>query len=79
MLDIGFSKIQIANIVKVIGLAATLIGLFLGGLLVSKYNIISVLFIGGFLQMFSNLFFAYSRNYGRKYKFFNAKLYQLKI
>ena len=58
LLDIGFSKIQIANIVKVIGLAATLIGLFLGGLLVSKYNIISVLFIGGFLQMFSNLFFA---------------------
>jgi len=59
LLDIGFSKIQIANIVKVIGLAATLIGLFLGGLLVAKYNIISVLFIGGFLQMFSNLFFAF--------------------
>ena len=58
LLDIGFSKIQIANIVKVIGLAATLIGLFIGGMLVAKYNIISVLFIGGFLQMFSNLFFA---------------------
>ena len=58
LLDIGFSKIQIANIVKVIGLAATLIGLFLGGLLVAKYNIVSVLFVGGFLQMFSNLFFA---------------------
>ena len=59
LLDIGFSKIQIANIVKVIGLAATLIGLFAGGLLVSKYNIITVLFVGGFLQMFSNLFFAF--------------------
>ena len=58
LLDIGFSKIQIANIVKVIGLAATLIGLFIGGMLVAKYNIVSVLFIGGFLQMFSNLFFA---------------------
>ena len=46
------------NIVKVIGLAATLIGLFIGGMLVAKYNIVSVLFIGGFLQMFSNLFFA---------------------
>ena len=57
LLDIGFSKIQIANIVKVIGLAATLIGLFIGGMLVAKYNIVSVLFIGGFLQMFSNLFF----------------------
>ena len=58
LLDIGFSKIQIANIVKVIGLTATLIGLFIGGMLVAKYNIVSVLFIGGFLQMFSNLFFA---------------------
>jgi len=58
LLDIGFSKIQIANIVKVIGLVATLIGLFIGGVLVAKYNIVSVLFIGGFLQMFSNLFFA---------------------
>ena len=58
LLDIGFSKIQIANIVKVIGLAATLIGLFIGGMLVAKYNIVSILFIGGFLQMFSNLFFA---------------------
>ena len=62
LLDIGFSKIQIANIVKVIGLAATLIGLFIGGMLVAKYNIVSVLFIGGFLQMFSNLFFAVNKH-----------------
>jgi len=59
LLDIGFSKIEIANIVKIIGLVATLIGLFLGGVLVAKYNIVFVLFIGGFLQMFSNLFFAF--------------------
>ena len=52
LLDIGFSKIQIANIVKVIGLAATLIGLFIGGMLVAKYNIVSVLFIGGFSKCF---------------------------
>ena len=32
--------------------------MFIGGMLVAKYNIVSVLFIGGFLQMFSNLFFA---------------------
>ena len=59
LLDIGFSKIQIANIVKVIGLIATLLGLFAGGLLVSRYSLFFTLLIGGVLQMFSNLFFAF--------------------
>ena len=59
LLDIGFSKIQIANIVKVIGLVATLLGLFAGGLLVSRYSLLLTLLIGGVLQMFSNLFFAF--------------------
>lgn len=59
LLDIGFSKIQIANIVKVIGLVATLLGLFAGGLLVSRYSLFFTLLIGGVLQMFSNLFFAF--------------------
>ena len=59
LLDIGFSKIQIANIVKVIGLVATLLGLFAGGLLVSRYSLFLTLLIGGVLQMFSNLFFAF--------------------
>ena len=54
-----FSKIQIANIVKVIGLVATLLGLFAGGLLVSRYSLLLTLLIGGVLQMFSNLFFAF--------------------
>ena len=57
--DIGFSKIQIANIVKVIGLVATLLGLFAGGLLVSRYSLFFTLLVGGVLQMFSNLFFAF--------------------
>jgi PAT family beta-lactamase induction signal transducer AmpG len=59
LLDIGFSKIQIANIVKVIGLVATLLGLFAGGLLVSRYSLFFTLLVGGILQMFSNLFFAF--------------------
>ncbi len=58
LLDIGFSKLDIANIVKVFGLLATLIGLFLGGLLVSNKGIKFALLIGGVFQMLSNLMFA---------------------
>ena len=58
LLDIGFSKIDIANIVKVFGFLATLIGLFLGGLIVSNKGIMFALLIGGVFQMLSNFMFA---------------------
>ena len=57
MLEIGFSKSEIAAISKVYGLAATLIGLFVGGYFISKYGIILALWITAFLQLFSNLVF----------------------
>jgi PAT family beta-lactamase induction signal transducer AmpG len=67
LLDIGFSKIDIANIVKLFGLLATLGGLFLGGLIVSKLGLLFALVLGGILQMLSNLVFAalaiFSSNY----------------
>ena len=57
MLEIGFSKSEIAAISKVYGLGATLIGLFVGGYFISKYGIILALWITAFLQLFSNLVF----------------------
>ena len=57
MLEIGFSKSEIAAISKVYGLAATLIGLFVGGYFISVYGIILALWITAFLQLFSNLVF----------------------
>mgnify|MGYP001323386075 CR=1 FL=1 len=57
MLEIGFSKSEIAAISKVYGLAATLIGLFVGGYFISKYGMILALWITAFLQLFSNLVF----------------------
>jgi len=59
LLEIGFSKIEIASIVKTFGLFATLFGVFLGGILVKKLGIISSLWIAGLMQMFSNLAFSY--------------------
>jgi PAT family beta-lactamase induction signal transducer AmpG len=59
LLDIGFSKIEIAAILKTFGLFATLFGVFCGGILVKKIGIIKSLWIGGIMQMLSNLCFSY--------------------
>ena len=56
--EVGFSKIEIANISKLFGLAATIIGAFLGGLLVRKIGIMNSLMVCGVLQLLSNLMFA---------------------
>ena len=57
MLEIGFTKSEIATISKLYGLGATLVGLFLGGLIISRLGIILSLFIAGILQLLSNLVF----------------------
>jgi len=55
--ELGFSKIEIANVTKAFGLAATIAGGFIGGLLVSRLGILKSLWICGLLQMASNLMF----------------------
>jgi len=57
MLEIGFTKSEIATVSKLYGLGATLIGLFLGGLIISRLGIIVSLLISGILQLLSNLVF----------------------
>ena len=56
--EIGFSKAEIASVSKIFGLGATLVGGFLGGLLVVRRGIMQSLLWCGLLQMFSNLMFA---------------------
>ncbi|MBW3567674.1 MAG: MFS transporter [Proteobacteria bacterium] len=58
-IHIGFSKIEIANIAKVFGLAMTLLGAGLGGILVVRYGIMPVLLLGAALLAFTNLSFAW--------------------
>lgn len=64
LLEMGFSKIEIAKIVKTFGLFATLAGVFVGGFLVKKIGITKSLWIAGIMQMFSNLTFAYLSKIG---------------
>ncbi|MDP6619434.1 MAG: MFS transporter, partial [Nitrospinota bacterium] len=56
--ELQFTKIEIANVSKLFGLAATLAGGFIGGVLVNRAGILRSLLICGVLQMLSNLMFA---------------------
>jgi MFS transporter, PAT family, beta-lactamase induction signal transducer AmpG len=55
--DIGFTKNELAMVVQSFGFAATLIGVFLGGLAVKSMNLVKALWISGILQAVSNLVF----------------------
>ena len=59
VIDLGFSKVDYAAIVKGVGLAATLIGGFAGGFLARRYSLAESLWIGGVLQALANLSFSW--------------------
>ncbi len=62
--DLGFSKIEIASIVKTFGLIMTLAGGFLGGILSNRYGVIKILFVGAVLSSATNLLFMLLANMG---------------
>jgi len=64
ILKIGFSKEQLAEIAKVYGFGATMLGVFLGGYLIRAVGILKGLWICGILQALSNLMFAVQAWYG---------------
>lgn len=56
--DMGFSLTEIAEIRKVFGIIASMIGVFLGGVVVARLGLMKALVIGAFAQPISNLMFA---------------------
>lgn len=58
-IHMGYSKIEIANVAKVFGTAVTIIGAGLGGLLVVRYGVMRMLFVGAVLIAGTNLLFAW--------------------
>lgn len=64
LLDIGFTKPQIAEIVKVYGLIATLAGTFLGGWMVARYGAVRIMFVAGILHAITNLLFVVQAQIG---------------
>ncbi|BCJ92009.1 permease [Terrihabitans soli] len=56
-LDLGFSKIEIAEVRKVFGVVASMAGVFIGGWAVVKLGLLRALVIGAFAGPISNLVF----------------------
>ncbi len=56
--EIGFSKLEIANIGKTYGLIVTLVGIALGGILVVRFGIMRMLLVSAVLLTVTNLLFA---------------------
>ncbi|MEE9343452.1 MAG: MFS transporter [Gammaproteobacteria bacterium] len=55
--DMGFSKVEIATIVKTFGLFMTIAGGFLGGILSMRYGVMRILLLGAVLSAATNLLF----------------------
>jgi len=55
--DLGFTKIEIASVVKTFGLFMTIAGGFLGGFLSIRYGVLKILFMGALLSSLTNLLF----------------------
>lgn len=64
LIELGFSKIDIANVVKVFGFGATMLGLVIGGLLMNAIGLRRSLWITGVLQLATNLVFAVQATMG---------------
>jgi len=56
-LDIGFSKMEIAAIVKTFGLLMTIVGGFLGGMLTIRFGVLRILLAGAVLSAATNILF----------------------
>ena len=55
--DLGFSKTEIASVVKTFGLLMTIAGGFLGGLLALRFGVMRILLLGAVLAAATNLLF----------------------
>ncbi len=54
---LGFTKVEIATVAKIYGVAATLAGVAAGGILVARLGVLRALLVSGMLQMLSNLMY----------------------
>lgn len=67
VIDLGFTRTDYANIVKGVGLAATLVGGFAGGFVARALPMTTCLWIGALLQGASNLVFSWLALAGLNY------------
>jgi len=58
-LDMGFSKTEIAKVIKIFGFFMTIAGSVIGGILVARYGVRPILLLGATLVMLTNLLFTW--------------------
>jgi len=58
-MDLGFTKLEIAEVRKLFGVVASMVGVFLGGVVVIRFGLMKALIIGAFAQPLSNLMFGW--------------------
>ena len=63
-LDLGFTKTEIAEVRKVFGVIASVVGVFFGGLAIARLGLMRSLLIGAFAGPLSNLVFAWLATQG---------------
>ena len=64
VIDIGFTRVEYATIIKGVGFAATLLGGFAGGFVARAYPLATSLWIGGILQALANFGFSWQATVG---------------
>ncbi|WP_419604339.1 AmpG family muropeptide MFS transporter [Thiolapillus sp.] len=57
-IDLGFTKTQIADVTKIFGIIMTLLGAVFGGVLVTRFGVMRILFLGALLAAGTNLLFS---------------------
>ncbi len=57
--ELGFTGVEIASVTKLVGLAATVVGVAAGGVLVARTTVRPALLLGGVLQALTNLSFVW--------------------
>ncbi|MBF8271007.1 MAG: major facilitator superfamily MFS 1 [Magnetococcales bacterium] len=72
--ELGFSLIEIADISKVVGLTATIVGALFGGWMVKRLGIMKSLLWCGVLQLVSNLMFVLLARAGHDMPLFAATI-----
>jgi PAT family beta-lactamase induction signal transducer AmpG len=74
LLEIGFQKQQIAAVVKLYGVIATIIGSFIGGSMVFRMGTFRTLWVCGIAHMFTNLMFVAQARMGADVTFLAASI-----
>lgn len=62
--EMGFTKDEVASVTKVFGVIMTIAGAGVGGLLIPRFGVMKILFLGGLLSSLTNLLFVWISKLG---------------